>query len=125
MGCLVALSDCSRPGSGSEPMAESLAAINKTIGSGRSASAIRLGQGSTSDRSYREEMATLEILQAACLGNPVIVAIEEIEESSLSTIDMPMFPGPKHRGNQLDDHRHPQIVGPGPIAVSEARSVGA
>ena len=88
MGCLVAISDCSRSSS-SEPIAESLMALDVTMGG--KVTATTMSGAPRSDRSYAEEMAMLEILRSACSDNPVIVAIEEIGESSLSSIDMLCF----------------------------------
>ncbi len=92
MGCLVRTCDCADPGIEGQPLIEALSALNKNVGgSVVSVPIMALGIATPEGRSYRAEMTGLEVMLSVARENPVVLAIERIEEADLATISMFSF----------------------------------
>lgn len=92
MGCLVRACDCAGPGIDGQPLIEALSALTENVGGSVVSVPIKaLGTATPEDRSYRAEMAGLEVLLSVARENPVVLAIERTEEADLATLSIFSF----------------------------------
>jgi tetratricopeptide (TPR) repeat protein len=130
MGCQVSRCSGVRSGKGQEPLAGALSELTKGIaGDQKGGSLHELGSNAQEDRSYRSEMACLNMLRSLSLHNAVVLAVEDIESACLDTIMVLSFLArniggmnvlmiASHRSSEedpllvekLDDVRHSALV---------------
>ncbi len=92
MGCLVRTCDCADPGADGQPLIEALSTLTNNVGGSiRLVPVMSDGAATLGDRSYRAEMAGLDVLLSAARENPILLAIERIEAADLATISIFSF----------------------------------
>ena len=109
MGCLTMVLDLSRKGNGTEPLTDALVAL-ASGSDGNDRNPFIIDGRSEMVRSYRREMATLDILRSVTNENAVIIALEELGMADRDTIDIFLFLARNIQGmNALIIATHPAV----------------
>jgi hypothetical protein len=92
MGCIVAVCDCSRSGTGTEPLSMALSDIQTDVRKKHGSVALPMpGVYVPVERSYRTEMEGLNILRSITKEGSLIMVLEEIGTASKATLEMFTF----------------------------------